>query len=200
MVAGGARACRGRQVRPPWYIGWWRPCPSCRRRKPSYRRSWWPYGRGWLSATVISKPHPPSCTIRYLGRMGRAEATAHCGAGRRTSPRAPGTHQTTSIMDRWGLLSWLGSAQEGEVARIRGLGLPSWPSMCPIPCGHQGPGPTSPEVIGSMCRHERSRKAQGRSRPEASAESTPSSKVPWLGQPRWTKLIAEVTPWKTGRK
>lgn len=44
------------------------------------------------------------------GEEGRAEATAHRGAGRRTSPRAPGTLQAPGMMDSWGLLSWLGSA------------------------------------------------------------------------------------------
>nr|XP_055220375.1 kinesin-like protein KIFC3 isoform X4 [Gorilla gorilla gorilla] len=66
LAAGGARACRGHQVQPPWCLGWWRPCPSSRRRRPSYRRSWWSYRRGWPSATVTSRPRPPSCRTRIV--------------------------------------------------------------------------------------------------------------------------------------
>ena len=191
MAAGGARACRGRPVPPPWYIGWWRPCPSCGRRKPSCRRSWWPCGRGWLSATVSSKPRPRSCRTRYLGRVGRAEATAHCETGRRTLPRVPGTLQITRI--------WTDGVSSPGLGTHGGLGLLSWSSVCHslrLPGGQI----CLPQVTGSVCRHGRSGRAQGCSCSEAGAESSPSSKGLWLGEPTWTKLIAEVAPWKTGRR
>lgn len=173
MAAGGARACRGPQVRSPWCIRWWRPCPSCRRRKPGCR-SWQPYGRGWSSRTVTRKPHPPSCRTRYLGRMGWAEATAHHGAGWRTSPGSPGTHQATGVMDSWGLLPWLGNAQEGEVARVRALATPILITLVPYSSWFPG---TRTTALECRAAHVGGRGA-GRGRDAARPESTPSTQQP----------------------
>lgn len=97
--------------------------------------------------------------------------------------------QTTSIIDRWRLLS-AGECMRGQGGENQRPGPPILVIFVPHSLWLPGARTYPSRVTGSTRRCERSRKGQGLLLPQV----YPLFQAPWSGQPEETKVIAEVTP------